>query len=350
MERVEILILLAIGVILALAIPAFCLHRHGYLAKLIDMRWYDQGDSQLSGNSRKTARVDPSDVKLSASRGSPVSKKHGSRISTSSSEGATAQAEAQQLDQNSDKAAFVTQRRVKSSVISKKSSVQNHKEMVTLLQVIKYFQGVAIIGGFAGMMDLPELNLWFFQIPDVFFIFSFDISALECILGGEHSAFTSAMVSNWFGFWALLLCCGGVMAMVNLFVCISNINTKSDQDTRTKSDQEGARISYVSQASSITDGSNISNNVNNSEPVAANKASKAGRKTDLLTYLRLRTFAILTGKLLFLFFPTISRNMLSFYDCVEHPAATGGAAHRTHRIFRDVVCDQWKTQNLVLTG
>ena len=196
--------------------------------------------------------------------------------------------------------------------------------LTALKQVIKYSQGVFLIGRYD--LHLPDLNLWFFKVPEWAFEFTFEFYALECIFA--ENRFLGYVLGKWFSIIMLLLGIGVGVLLSNFFVLFFLRCLWKKGPT-----ENAAAIARKEEKQSN------SSSVFGSFRVAAYVAS---------AYVPLERY--LKGCVVFLIlsFAIFSLFMLDYFDCVSHPS-TNNVENEvyTHRVFRSVHCWEGFHQKLM---
>ena len=198
-----------------------------------------------------------------------------------------------------------------------------------LKQLFKYCQGLFLIGRYD--LHLPDLNKWFFTLPEWGFEFSFEFYALECIFA--ENRFLGYMLGKWFSIPVLLLGAGVGVLLSNFFVltflrcCWSG--PSPEENAAAIARKEVAKPSKWSKSSSAF----------GSFRVVAYVAS---------AYVPL--FRYLKGCVIFLIlsFAILSLFVLDYFDCVPHPSTNNIPNNvYTHRVFRGVHCYEGNHQSLM---
>ena len=83
--------------------------------------------------------------------------------------------------------------------------------------VFKYFQITFLVSRFS--LHLGDLNMWFFNMPELIFSFGFEFYALECIF--EDNKFLGYMLGKWLGILTMLLFVGLGVGLSNSITIIA---------------------------------------------------------------------------------------------------------------------------------
>ena len=195
--------------------------------------------------------------------------------------------------------------------------------LMGLKQMFKYFQGLFLIGRFH--LNLPDLNIWFFEFPEWAFSIGFDIYALECIF--ETNRFLGYMLGKWFSIPIILLVAGvGVLLSNALLACFLRfrfIKAPSENPITIAQKEVAEGASKWSKSNSAFGSFQIVTYV-------------ASAHVSLHQYLKVCAI------LLILSFAILSLFILDCFDCILHPSL-----EKTHRVFRSIHCWREYHQDLM---